>query len=75
MRSIAADRGGICVSEHCVDNNTKLEWECARSSMVGATPAGFVSGKLACSMSVSVADYPEKTRRKRRYEAVKSSEP
>ena len=64
MRSIAADRGGICASEQCVDNNTKLEWECARSSMVGSTPAGFVSGQLVCSMSVSVADYPEKNEAK-----------
>ena len=62
MRSIAADRGGICVSEHYVDNNTKLEWECARSSMVGETPAGFVSGQLVRSMSVPVADYPGKKR-------------
>ncbi len=64
MRSIAADRDGICVSEHCVDNNTKLEWECARSSMVCATPAGIVSGQLVRSMSVPVADYPGKNEAK-----------
>ncbi len=76
MRLIAADRGGICVSEHYVDNNTKLEWECARGHRWWARPRQVSSAGNWCAQCQYLSQITlEKTRRKRRYEAVKSSEP
>lgn len=76
MRSIAADRGGMCVSEHYVDNNSKLEWECARGHRWWARPRQVSSAGNWCAQCQYLSQITlEKTRRKRRYEAVKSSEP
>ena len=44
MRAIAAERGGECVSDTYVDNDTKLEWECARGHRWWARPRQTTTG-------------------------------
>ena len=51
--------GALCRQQHEARMGVR-----ARSSMVGETPAGFVSGQLVRSMSVPVADHPGKNEAK-----------
>lgn len=68
MRTIANERGGICLSGAYIDNNTKLEWECARGHRWWARPRQVGSGNWCAQCSFLSQITQEKTRRKRRYE-------
>lgn len=70
MRAIAAERGGQCVSDSYVNNNTKLEWECARGHRWWAQPTGIISGRWCARCHFLSMITNEKTRRKRTHEAA-----
>ncbi|SDI80712.1 hypothetical protein SAMN05216466_13542 [Paraburkholderia phenazinium] len=73
MHAIAAERGGRCLSDTYVDNQTKLEWECARGHRWWARPRQIASAGNWCAQCGFLSRITrEKTRRKRRYEAVKA---
>jgi len=38
MRKIAETRGGLCISDNCVNNGTKLRWRCKNNHEWEATP-------------------------------------
>jgi hypothetical protein len=38
MQEIAAERGGKCLSDKCVNSSTKLRWECSEGHVWEATP-------------------------------------
>nr|WKF59083.1 hypothetical protein HUO10_003592 [Paraburkholderia busanensis] len=44
MRNIAAERGGLCVSDVYVNSSTRLEWECSRGHRWLATPNTIRNG-------------------------------
>ena len=44
MHSIAKERGGKCLSEHFLNMNTKLRWECSKGHQWGATPHNVIKG-------------------------------
>jgi hypothetical protein len=71
MRVIAAERGGQCVSNTYVDNNTKLEWECARGHRWWARPRQITMGNWCAQCHFLSQITNEKTRRKRTHEAVR----
>jgi len=70
MHAIAAERGGRCLSDAYVDNNTRLEWECARGHRWWARPRQIASGNWCAQCAFLSQITREKTRRKLRYEAV-----
>ena len=70
MRELAAQRGGVCISETYRDNASKLEWECARGHHWHASPSTIRAGHWCAQCHfMSLITLP-KTRRKRRYESV-----
>jgi hypothetical protein len=73
MRAIAAERGGQCVSDNYVDNNTRLEWECARGHRWWARPRQITTGNWCAQCHFLSQITNEKTRRKRTHEAVKAA--
>jgi hypothetical protein len=70
MRAIAAGRGGQCVSDVYVDNNTHLEWECARGHRWWARPRQIKSGNWCAQCQFLSQITNEKTRRERTYETA-----
>ena len=44
MQTIAKSRGGKCHSKEYINNNTKLEWECAKGHRWKARPSSVKSG-------------------------------
>ncbi|WP_321929420.1 hypothetical protein [Paraburkholderia guartelaensis] len=68
MRTIANERGGTCLSGAYIDNNTKLEWECARGHRWWARPRQVGAGNWCAQCSFLSQITQEKTQRKRRYE-------
>lgn len=72
MREIAAQRGGLCLSDTYVNNSTKLEWECARGHRWHAAASTIRAGHWCAQCHyLSLVRLP-KTRRRRRYEAVEA---
>ena len=45
MRDIAADRGGLCISNEYVNLSTKLTWQCENGHIWDATPRNIKNGK------------------------------
>lgn len=68
MRTIAAERGGMCVSTSYVNSATKLEWECARGHRGLATPNSIRRGHWCARCYFISITTTDKTRRKRRHE-------
>jgi hypothetical protein len=44
MRQLAVNRGGACLSDHYVDNKTKLRWRCAEGHEWSAIPSNIQRG-------------------------------
>ncbi len=70
MRTIAAERGGMCVSTSYVNSATKLEWECARGHRWLATPNSIRRGHWCARCYFISITTTDKTRRKRRHEVA-----
>lgn len=75
MRTIANERGGLCLSDAYINNNTKLEWECARGHRWWARPRVVASGNWCAQCNFLSQITLEKTRRKRRYEPAEPAGP
>lgn len=74
MRAIADERGGLCVSDAYLDNNTRLEWECGRGHRWWARPRQVASGGSWCPECKHMSQITrEKTRRKPRYRTSQRS--
>ncbi|WP_232434605.1 hypothetical protein [Burkholderia ubonensis] len=71
MRSIAAERGGACISKTYVNSSTRLEWECARGHRWLATPNTIRRGHWCARCYFISVTMTDKTHRKRRHEAVR----
>ncbi|WP_124832653.1 hypothetical protein [Burkholderia sp. Bp9031] len=74
MRAIAAERGGTCVSDTYIDNNTKLEWECMRGHRWWARPRVITSGSWCAQCQYLSQITRDETRRRGRWEAVPAAE-
>ncbi|MFM0594428.1 hypothetical protein [Paraburkholderia dilworthii] len=74
MHAVAVERGGRCLSDTYVDNQTRLEWECARGHRWWARPRNITSGNWCAQCNFMAQITREKTRRKRRYEAPPQAE-
>lgn len=48
MKRIAESRHGKCLSDIYIDNNTKLDWECARSHRWKAKPRSVINDRSWC---------------------------
>ncbi|MGC0076360.1 hypothetical protein ACQUKG_23895 [Ralstonia pseudosolanacearum] len=70
MREMAAQRGGLCISDTYVNSVTKLEWECARGHRWHTTPQAIRAGRWCVQCYYLSLISLHETRRKRRYEAV-----
>ena len=70
MKDIALERGGKCVSATYVNSATRLEWECARGHRWLATPNTIRRGHWCARCYFISITTTERTRRKRRHEAV-----
>ncbi|WP_247422756.1 hypothetical protein [Ralstonia pseudosolanacearum] len=70
MRKMAAQRGGLCISDTYVDIETKLEWECARGHRWHTTPRSIIAGHWCAQCYYLSRITRDETRRKRRYEVV-----
>ncbi|OAI80451.1 hypothetical protein RSP799_07650 [Ralstonia solanacearum] len=70
MREMAAERGGLCVSDTYVDLQTKLEWECARGHRWHSKPHNIRVGHWCPQCAHLSRITRHKTRLQRRYEAV-----
>ena len=44
MRKIAEERGGKCLSDVYVNNDTKIKWQCTKGHIWNATPASVKQG-------------------------------
>ena len=44
LRKVAADRGGVCLSDQYVNSTTKLRWRCSEGHEWDATPSGVKTG-------------------------------
>jgi hypothetical protein len=44
MHQIAQERGGSCLSDKYVNNNTKLNWQCAEGHEWSAVPSSIKNG-------------------------------
>lgn len=73
MRAIADERGGICLSDVYTNNETKLEWECARGHRWWSRPRQITSGNWCAQCHFHSQITLEATRRQRRYEAAAPS--
>ncbi|MEF2253403.1 hypothetical protein [Ralstonia solanacearum] len=70
MREMAAERGGLCVSDTYVNSVTKLEWECARGHRWHSKPHNIRVGHW-CPQCAHLSQITRhKTRLQRRYDAV-----
>ncbi|XNL06923.1 hypothetical protein Q2T91_11185 [Ralstonia pseudosolanacearum] len=70
MHELAAQRGGLCVSDTYVNNATKLEWECARGHRWRAAPSTIRNGHWCAQCHFQSLIRLPQTRRRRRYEAA-----
>jgi hypothetical protein len=44
LRKLAKERGGLCISDHYLGNNTKLQWQCNVGHMWAAIPRSIKMG-------------------------------
>lgn len=72
IRAIAAERGGVCVSNVYIDNNTKLEWECAHGHRWWSRPRLITSGHWCAECGFLAQTTREKSRRQRRHEVARA---
>ena len=70
MQSMAAERGGRCLSTTYVKSNVNLEWECARGHRWQAPPSTIRAGHWCAQCHHLSRITVEKTRRLRRYESA-----
>lgn len=70
MREVAVERGGRCISKVYVNSSTRLEWECGHGHRWLATPNTITQGHWCARCYFISITTTEKTRRKRRHEAV-----
>jgi hypothetical protein len=70
MQSLARERGGKCISTTYVNSASRLEWECTKGHRWLATPNTIRSGHWCARCYFISITTTEKTRRKRRHEAV-----
>jgi hypothetical protein len=70
MRTLAAQRGGVCLSTEYVDKETKLTWQCHRGHVWQARPASVRNGGHWCPSCAILERISAKQQWKRlRYEA------
>ncbi|MDO3559676.1 hypothetical protein [Ralstonia pseudosolanacearum] len=70
MREMAAQRGGLCISDTYINNRTKLEWECARGHRWHSSPQNIRAGHWCPQCAHLSRITRHETRLQRRYEAV-----
>lgn len=70
MRSVAAERGGRCVSDVYVNVSTRLEWECHRGHRWLATPNTIRRGHWCARCHFIAITTNARTQRKRRHDTV-----
>ena len=44
MQDLAAEKGGLCLSDNYVDALTKLRWQCSKNHIWEATPETIING-------------------------------
>ena len=44
MQDLAAEKGGLCLSDNYVDALTKLRWQCSKNHIWEATPEAIING-------------------------------
>jgi hypothetical protein len=71
MRALANARGGSCLSDAYIDNETKLEWECAKGHRWWSRPRQITSGNWCAQCHFHSQITTEPTRRQRRYETAR----
>ncbi len=68
LRAIAAERGGLCLSDTYVDNRTKLTWQCENGHVWKAPPTNIKSAGHWCRQCYfdSVKKPKQRLKRKRK---------
>jgi len=67
MHEIATERGGRCLSEHYVNNQTHLTWQCDRGHVWQAVPGAVKSGQWCRQCYLDRVTNPARKQRRKRH--------